>query len=222
MADLKLVMLFVTAFVTALSGALMPGPVLFATVRWSAERGRWVGPLVVAGHAVVEAPLMVALIFGLGKLLSKDVFVGVVGLAGGAVLLAMGALMLRGLPGLRLPASADGPGTGEGLWSLRVVGAGALTSVSNPYFTLWWATVGLSFMTNAAPFGALGYCVFYAGHIMADLAWYGAVSESVHRGRRLLSDGSYRWLVGVCAVLLVGFAFYFSYKGYRFLTVPVA
>ncbi len=52
-----LALLFIMAFGTALSGALMPGPVLFATVHWSAQHGRWVGPLIAAGHAVVEAPL---------------------------------------------------------------------------------------------------------------------------------------------------------------------
>ncbi len=214
--------LFVTAFVTAITGALMPGPVLLATVKWSAERGRWVGPLVVAGHAIVEIPLMLALIFGLGERLSSDAFVGIVGLAGGAALFAMGALMLRALPGLRLPTRAEGSAPVLGLHAARIVAAGALTSISNPYFTLWWATVGLSFMANAAPFGALGYAVFYSGHVLADLAWYAAVSESVHHGRRLLSDASYRWLVGVCAVLLVVVALYFGYGGYVRVASPGA
>lgn len=219
MTDAKLAILFVTAFVTALSGALMPGPVLFATVRWSAERGRWTGPLVVAGHAVVEIPLMAAIILGLGALLRSDVFVGVVGLAGGAALLLMSVLMLRALPVLKLPTRADDAGTGAGPGAFRIIAAGAITSVSNPYFTLWWATIGLRLLTNATPFGALGYSVFYVGHILADLMWYGAVSESVHHGRRFLSDVSYRWLVGVCAVLLMGFAFYFASNGYLLLAV---
>ncbi len=209
--------LFVTAFVIGISGALMPGPVLFATVRWSAARGRWAGPLVVVGHAVVEIPLMLALIFGLGELLSAETFVGIVGLAGGAALLVMGGLMLRALPGLRLPTGAEGPNPDAALPIRRIVAAGALTSVSNPYFTFWWATVGLNFMANAAPFGALGYAVFYSGHVLADLAWYAAVSESVHHGRRLLSDASYRWLLGLCALLLMAFAAYFGYRGYVFI-----
>ena len=69
-------------------------------------------------------------------------------------------------------------------------------------------------MAGAVPFGALGYAVFYSGHVLSDLAWYAAVSESVHHGRRLLSDASYRWLVGLCALLLMAFAAYFGYPGY--------
>ena len=210
-------MLFATAFLTALSGALMPGPVLFAAVRWSAAHGRRVGPLIVLGHAVVELPLMLALIFGLGKTLRMDAFVGGIGLAGGAMLLAMSALMLRALPRLSLPQRQALLGDGAVPGTLKIAAVGLATSVSNPYFTLWWATIGLNFMAQAAPFGALGYAVFYSGHILADLAWYSAIAESMHRGRRLLSERGYRWLVGFCAILLVGFGVYFGYSGWGLL-----
>jgi threonine/homoserine/homoserine lactone efflux protein len=213
----SLLALFAIAFVTALSGALMPGPVLFATVRWSAERGRWVGPLVVLGHAVVELPLMAAIILGLGPLLSRDGFVGAVGLAGGAALAVMGVLMLRAAPRLRLPERTVKAGEQSPLNGGRIVGSGALTSLASPYFTLWWATVGLNFLAQARPFGVLGYAVFYGGHILADLAWYGAVSESLHHGRRLLSDRKYRLLVGACAALLICFALDFAVRGYGHL-----
>lgn len=214
---MSLPLLFAIAFTAALSGALMPGPVLFATVRWSAERGRWVGPAVVAGHAAVELPLMAALVLGLGAVLAQPLFTGIVGLAGAAALLAMGVVMLLAVPDLRLPRPAEAgaapPAPGYG----RIVAAGALTSVSNPYFPLWWGTVGLNFLAHARAFGLAGYAVFYAGHVLADLAWYMAVAESMHHGRRLLSDRAYRWLVGVCAALLVGFALFFGYRGWTFL-----
>jgi threonine/homoserine/homoserine lactone efflux protein len=214
---LGLILLFGMAFVTAISGALMPGPVLFATVRWSAQHGRAVGPLIVAGHAVVEAPLVVALILGLGNVLSGPAFVGAIGLAGGAVLLVMGGFMLRAAPRVSLPRKSAEEGGDAPLGAGKIVATGAFTSVSNPYFTLWWATVGLSLLAQARPFGLPGYAVFYVGHVLADLAWYGAVSESVHRGRRLLTDSGYRRLVAGCAVLLIGFAAFFAYRGWRFL-----
>jgi threonine/homoserine/homoserine lactone efflux protein len=215
---LNLPALFGIAFLTALSGVLMPGPVLFATVRWSAQHGRWVGPLVVIGHAVVEVPLMIAIVVGLGAVLARDTFVGCVGLAGGAALLVMGALMLRAAPGLTLPDRAGDADGNAPFSALSVVASGALTSVANPYFTLWWATVGLNFLAQAKPFGPLGYAVFYVGHVLADLVWYGAVSESIHRGRRLLADRNYRLLIGVCGALLVGFGLYFGWRGRLFLT----
>ncbi len=148
---MPLILLFLTAFLTALSGALMPGPVLFVTLRHSAAGGRGAGPLVVAGHALVEVPLVAAIVLGLRELLRGDVFLGTVGLAGGAVLLLMSASMLRSLPTLHLPgpdeAREDGvPG------AMGVVAAGAATSLSNPYFFLWWATIGMGLLAKAAPY----------------------------------------------------------------------
>ncbi len=209
---MPLILLFLTAFLTALSGALMPGPVLFVTLRHSAAGGRGAGPLVVAGHALVEVPLVAAIVLGLRELLRGDVFLGTVGLAGGAVLLLMSASMLRSLPTLHLPgpdeAREDGvPG------AMGVVAAGAATSLSNLYFFLWWATIGMGLLAKAAPYAFVGYAVFYVGHVLADLVWYAAVAESVHRGRKVLSDRAYRALVGVLAVCLAGFAVWFAWGG---------
>ena len=204
--------LFAAAFLTALSGALMPGPVLFVTLRHSAAGGRWAGPLVVAGHAVVELPLVAAVALGLRERLQGTAFLGTVGLAGGAVLLVMSAGMLLSLRSLHLPGPEEA-GQGGGPGALGVVVAGAVTSVSNPYFFLWWATIGMGLLARAAPYALLGYAVFYAGHILADLAWYAAVAESVHRGRKVLSDDAYRLLVGVLAACLAGFAVWFAWGG---------
>ncbi len=209
---MALLALFVSAFVTALSGALMPGPVLFVTVRHSAAAGRKVGPLVVVGHAVVEIPLMAAVILGLRALLQSDAFVGGVGIAGGVLLLLMSASMLRSLPDLALPQTRDDSAS-EAPGPIGVIGAGAATSLTNPYFTIWWATIGMRFLAEAARFALAGYAVFYAGHVLADLAWYGAVSEAIHRGRHVLSDNAYRWLVGICAGLLALFAVLFLADG---------
>jgi threonine/homoserine/homoserine lactone efflux protein len=210
--------LFGMAFGTGFSGAVMPGPVLFATVRWSAQRGRWVGPIVTLGHMIVEVPLMAAVVLGLGEVLKASRFVGIVGLVGGAVLLTMGLLMVRGAPRASLPPEA---GAGDGLGTIglrRIAATGALTSLSNPYFPLWWATVGLNFLAQAAPAGLVGYSVFYAGHVLADLVWYSAVSESMHRGRRLMSDRGYRRLIGACGVLMAAFGVFFAVRGYGCLT----
>ena len=39
--------IFATSFVIALSGALMPGPVLTVTISESTKRGFWAGPLII-------------------------------------------------------------------------------------------------------------------------------------------------------------------------------
>ncbi len=95
--------------------------------------------------------------------------------------------------------------------------AGILTSLSNPYWALWWATVGLSYIALSLQLGWAGLAFFYLGHILSDLAWYSAVSVALAMGRRLITDRTYRGLVTACAVFLVGFGLYFGYAGARLL-----
>ena len=55
-----------TSFILALSGALMPAPLLTVTVAEAAQRGVRAGPLIITGHAILELLLVVAVIKGLG------------------------------------------------------------------------------------------------------------------------------------------------------------
>ena len=80
----------------SLSGALAPGPVTAAAIGFG-SRNRFAGTLMALGHAVVEFPLMVLLIFGVGRFLTLT-WVGIaIGLAGGSVLVLMGVQMFREL-----------------------------------------------------------------------------------------------------------------------------
>jgi len=60
-----------------------------------------------------------------------------------------------------------------------------LASLSNPYWTLWWATIGLGYLAAAMKFGLKGVVVFFWGHILADYTWYALISVGITRGKRL-------------------------------------
>jgi threonine/homoserine/homoserine lactone efflux protein len=218
----------VTSFLVGLSGAMMPGPVLSVTIgetvarvrgsatdggpgpRRLALRAALAGPLVVLGHGLLEIALVAAVLLGLGTLLTRTPVVGTVGLLGGAVLLWMGWGMFASLSTLRLDTAAPDR-------RMHPVLAGILTSLSNPYWALWWATVGLSYIALSLRLGWVGLTFFYVGHVLSDLAWYSAVSLALAMGRRLITDRTYRGLVTACAVFLVGFGLYFGYAGARLL-----
>jgi threonine/homoserine/homoserine lactone efflux protein len=236
----------VTSFLVGLSGAMMPGPVLTITIGETARRlkgdrpeggrhgdaapvgcgpdgtpeagrraqirGALVGPLIVSGHAVLEILLVAGVVLGLGRLLVLGPVIGVIGLVGGAVLVWMALGMLRGLGALTL--SGNDP-AGEG--RPRLVLAGILTSLSNPYWTIWWATIGLGYIALSLQLGFVGLLSFYVGHILSDLAWYSSISLTLAMGHRLLTDRVYRGLVAVCACFLLGFGLYFGYAGVKHL-----
>ncbi|MFQ6041994.1 MAG: LysE family transporter [Candidatus Poribacteria bacterium] len=94
---------------------------------------------------------------------------------------------------------------------------GVVISLSNPYWTFWWLTVGLKLVSDAIPGGVPIVSAIYFGHILSDFAWYCLVGAFVVFGRELLSTGAYRWMLAVCGAFLLRFGPYFIYSGGRFL-----
>ena len=199
--------LFVTSFIVALSGAAMPGPLLTVTISESPRRGMMTGPLPIAGHALLELALVLALLMGLAPLLKMEPVFIVIALAGSAVLLWMGVGMLRSLPTMTLVTDSTRSG------SKNLVLSGILMSVVNPYWSIWWATIGLGYILHSMNAGTMGVVAFFSGHILGDLFWYAAVSAAVWKGRRLLSDRGYRLLIGSCAIFLIVFSCLFAWSG---------
>ncbi len=187
----------------------MPGPLLAVTLGHSPAYGWKFGPMAIVGHGLLELGLISLVFLGAGPVLKAASVQGWVGLAGGLILLWMGKGMVRVLrAGGR--AAETGVITGRGD---RAVFLGVIMSVSNPYWTLWWATVGLAYLTVAARSGPIGIAVFFAGHISGDLAWYTLVSFAASRGVKVSGSRSYMALMAVCALILVILGLWFSYYG---------
>ena len=189
----------------------MPGPILTVTVSETARRGFWAGPMIVFGHAVLEFGLLLALVLGLGPILQRDLVGGIIGLVGAAILFFLATGMFRSLPKVELDLTAKKTG------GVHPFLSGILLSLANPYWTLWWATVGLSYLVISQRLGWAGVLAFFFGHIMSDLVWFSFVSGLVHGGRNFLGKRVYQGLVLICALFLTGFAVYFGINGVRLL-----
>ena len=199
--------IFGSSFMIALSGAIMPGPVLTVTVSESARRGAIAGPLMILGHGILELILVVALLAGLAPFFTKEIVFITISLAGGTILLWMSFSMFRELPRLRFTVERTESR------SRNLVLAGILLSLANPYWTIWWATIGIGYILYSIKFGIAGILCFFAGHILADLAWYSLISIGIARGRNFFTDGFYQKLIGGCAFFLALFSLYFFYSG---------
>lgn len=199
------VTIFFSSFIIALSGALMPGPLLTATISESARRGAVSGPLLIVGHGILEAVLIIVLLAGLAPYLKSGGVFAFVAVIGATVLFWMALGMFRALPSLSLSWERQSVG------QKRLVITGALLSIANPYWSIWWATIGLGYILYSWNFGLWGVFFFFCGHILADLVWYSMVSVAVAGGRKFLNDRLYRALIGSCAAFLIVFACYFVY-----------
>jgi threonine/homoserine/homoserine lactone efflux protein len=213
--------IFSLSFLLSLSGALMPGPLLTYTIvrTLRTEQGGWLtGARVIAGHAALECVLLFGLVLGVVGFLRAPIAAKIIGVGGAVLLLYMGIGLLRETlrgKGMDLTAGDSRPG-GEPAGRVSLVGrmnpvtAGALVSMGNPYWWVWWVTVGAAFLLRfditLARWPAL--VAFFLGHELGDLGWYLAVSILLHLGRRSISRGLTVGILSVCGVAIIGFGAY--------------
>ena len=194
---------FLLGLMIGLTGALAPGPTLVATINASIS-GDWkIGPKVVVGHMIAECVLFLLIVLGLATLALP--YTSAIALIGGIALIAFGALTIAG----SRRATLNGPVTGT---VSNPYLAGLVTSVANPYFWIWWLTIGSAMVIAGLSGGIVLAAVFMVGHWFADLGWFTLVSAGVSQGRTILSDTTYRWIMGACGVFLILFGAYYLVK----------
>jgi threonine/homoserine/homoserine lactone efflux protein len=209
---MNLLSLFAVGFILGLTGAMAPGPLLTVTISEATKRGGLVGPTLVLGHAILELALLILIVLGLGSILHHPTIFGVISLVGGVVLVLMAVSIVRGLKGY----TVAGPISGE-TRGLHPILSGILVSAANPYWFIWWLTVGMGYVVIAKGSGLAGIMAFFGGHISSDLAWYSFVSYGIHYGGRWLSIRMLKAILFVCSLFLLLFGIFLLYKGWEFL-----
>ena len=185
-----------SAVAISLSGVMAPGPVTAATLAAGA-RSRHAGAWIATGHAVVEFPLVFLLAAGADALLDVHGVKAGIGIAGGLFLFFMGGQLLRNLPTL---------GDGQTAHVQRhPFATGVILTGANPYFLVWWATVGLAMVTQAITFGVLALVLFATVHWLCDLIWLEMLSLAAFQGSELFGQRAQRIVFLICAVTLLAF-----------------
>jgi threonine/homoserine/homoserine lactone efflux protein len=184
------------AALISLSGVMSPGPITAVTIGKGA-RSPYAGAMVAVGHGVVEFPLMAGIFLGVGYLLTMTAVKALVFSLGGAFLLYMGIGMLRNIGGAEEKSKSDG--------STPLV-AGILLSLWNPYFLIWWATVGASLIAKAVTFGIMGFVIFAIVHWLCDFIWYSFLSAVSFKGGHVFGRMFQKVVFGICGVFLILFS----------------
>lgn len=204
------------AFGVGLTGAMAPGPITALTITESARRGFRAGPLITLGHAMAEIVVVIALALGLSTVFQHSLVKGLIASLGGLVLIWMGSDVARGvLQGkLRLDTSAAELAPAPASDHVRT---GFLLSLSNPYWLIWWATVGAGFVVQGLAFGVVGLAAVFLGHILSDLSWNSLLAFAASSGRRVLSPQVYRVVLLGCGVFVLLLGVSFTVAGVGFL-----
>jgi len=204
--------LFSIGFVLGLTGAMAPGPLLTITIGESAKRGGIFGPLIVLGHGILEFALLAAIVFGVGRYLDNKLVFAVIAFLGGFVLIYMGYGIIKGLRDYSLSVLPSGRKQG-----LHPVITGIIVSLSNPYWFIWWITIGMGYVMFASKSGIMGILAFFIGHILSDLVWYSFVSYGVQFGGKYVNLAVIKGILLICSIFLIIFGMFFVVEGYRFI-----
>jgi threonine/homoserine/homoserine lactone efflux protein len=199
-----LVLFLIQVFIISISGAMQPGPVT-ATAITMGTRNRWAGSLVAVGHAIVEFPLMILIIYGLGTIFQKTSSQIVIGITGGLVLIYMAYGMFK---------TASHPvAVTEGARKDKPILAGIIFTVSNPFFLVWWATIGLGLIRYATTqYGIHAFALFAIVHWLVDFMWVTALSFASFHGTTLFGKKVQKRVMQVCAGAMLFFGLFFLYK----------
>lgn len=194
------IQVFTLAFALGLTGALAPGPTFVATVNASISGGWTTGPKVMLGHMIAELAIFILIVFRLAAVALP--YTPVITVIGGIALIAFGALTLIGSRDASIQNTPSGIVTNPYL-------AGLVTSLANPYFWLWWLSIGSAMVIAGLEGGLVLAGIFMIGHWCADLGWYTLVSYGISRGTVFLSDRTYRAIMVLCGIFLVIFGAYY-------------
>ena len=205
---------FIASFVIGFTGAASPGPLLVVAISETMAAGIIAPLLLITGHSFLELGATVGLDAGVSALAQDPAFRSGFFVVGGVVMLLLACLTVRdafrkgGSPKARKATAGSGPRA----WA-RLLGLGVVVSVMNPYWTLWWLTIGTGQIAKAQVAGPGHVAAFFGGHILSDYVWYVAVGAMVVFGRNLLKGRAYRWMMAGLGVALGVFGLLYILAG---------
>jgi threonine/homoserine/homoserine lactone efflux protein len=156
---------------------------------------------------------MFLIMTGMGKLFKIPLIQNLIGLTGGAILVLMAIGIFRGMGKNQL--SIDNPKTKGPLLT------GILLSAGNPYFLLWWATIGLTLAGQAMQLGAFAFMIFAIVHWLCDLIWLEILSWLGFQGTSFFGPRSQERIMLICGFALLIFGIRFAFLATSSLTEMV-
>jgi len=192
-----------TVVVTSLSGVMAPGPMFTMTLAKS-YKSAWAGAQVALGHAVIEVPLILLIYFGAAQFFQNIVVQLVLSVLGGGMIIWMSIGLFRA-------RKEVAQGSKDTSHSAFVVGI--LMSGLNPFFLVWWVTVGSLLLMTFLEFSPQGLILFIVVHWLCDLFWLSLVSFTVYKTHSFLTRKLQEWIFIVLSVALLYFGGQFIVKG---------
>jgi len=194
-----------TVVVVTASGALAPGPLFFTNISHGTKSGAKGGLAFSVGHTIIELSLVIFLAFTLQIVINEPSIKLVVGVTGGTALLVFGVLQIRGALSSKSAVASEKQPTLKNPLLLGTVFTGL-----NPYFILWWLTIGLTLIITALELASfVGVFIMYISHVWMDYTWLIGTAYLAKKGTNLAGRKGYRILMVIFGAILIYFGLFY-------------
>ena len=209
--DMGLQIIFVSV-----SGVISPGPLFFANLVLSKNGGFWSGIKIAIGHSIVELPVIILYSIPLIVLSSPNVTsstIKFISFIGGISLIAFGIIYV-------VKTVSKINNSNYIVKSSRIqrpILAGILFTGVNPFFFLWWISVGIKLISDSIELLGypLGIAFLFLVHVWMDYAWLGLSSYIASRGIKVIRSYYHNFIILLLTIPLFYYGINFTLSAIR-------
>ena len=192
----------IIVIVISASGVMAPGPLFAANISYGLREGAKSGIKMAMGHTIVEFPLVILLGIGVFSLETFPEFRIIVSIVGAITLFVFAIIQIKTVLQNNKNITST-PKHGP-------LVTGIVLSALNPFFIIWWLTIGFKLISDAMLIWAFsGIVIVFFLHIWMDFAWLGGISFLASKSSKILSNRNYKFIMIGLSLLLVYFGITF-------------
>ena len=193
----------ILVIIVSVSGVMAPGPLFAANVSYGLKGGWKTGIKMAIGHTIVELPLVILLGIGVFSLEIFPEFRTIIAI--------FGAFTLFGFAAMQIKTTLERKKEKETKPKQGPIVTGILFSALNPFFIVWWITIGFKLISDAMMIWAFaGILIVFVLHIWMDFAWLGITAFLASKSRKIISNRNYK-------IMMLGLSLTLIYFGITFL-----
>ena len=192
----------VLVIVISASGVMAPGPLFATNIVYGLKEGTRSGIKIAIGHTIVELPLIILLGIGVFSLELIPEFQMIISIFGAIALFVFAIIQIKKIFETNKKIQSNQK------HSPIIAGIG-LTAL-NPFFIIWWLTIGFKLISDAMLIWAFsGIVILFLFHIWMDFAWLGITAFLASKSLKILSNRSYKVLMTILSLTLIYFGITF-------------
>lgn len=184
------------------SGVMAPGPLFTANVAYGLRIGGKAGIKMAIGHTIVELPLVILLGIGVFSFEILPEFRTLISVLGAIVLFVFAVIQIKTTLQIKKENKSN--------FKHGAVITGIILSALNPFFIIWWLSVGFKLISDAMLIWAFsGIIIVFLLHIWMDFVWLYSIACLASKSSKIISSKNYKILMISLSSILIYFGITF-------------